>query len=111
VYGVILIVLLEYSVIHRSVLSRFGYLLVTTLPTDYSSDENGTFIYATTPLQSPTEFKSPSGNFSFEYPDGIQIPEGVTMDERELKKIRLRNMLLELLNSLLIDESLELDLK
>lgn len=62
-------------------------------------------------MQSPSRIKSPSGRVSFEYPVGIQIPEGITMDECELKKIRLRNMLLELLNSLLIDESLELDLK
>ena len=90
---------------------RLGHLLVTTLPVDYSIDENGVFIYHLSPPVSPVDRTSHKhgsyGNWG--YPDDIEISKGA--DKRELKKIRLRNMLLELLNSLLTDDKLEFDPK
>lgn len=86
-------------------------MLVTTLPEDYDVDENGVFIYQVTPPVSPIDRtnhrRGSYGNWG--YPDDITLSKGT--DERELKKIRLRNMLLELLNSLLMDEKLEFDPK
>lgn len=91
--------------------ARLGHLLVTTLPKDYVIDENGVFIYHVSPPTSPTDKishrHSIHGNWG--YPDDIEMSKGT--DERELKKIRLRNMLLELLNSLLTDDKLEFDSK
>lgn len=87
---------------------RLGHLLVTTLPTDYGVDENGVFIYRVSPPISPIDRTSPRHS-NWGYPDDIELSKGT--DEHELKKIRLRNMLLELLNSLLTDDKLEFDPK
>lgn len=90
---------------------RLGHLLVTTLPDHYDVDENGVFIYQVSPPISPVDrTKHRRGSrSSWAYPDDIHMPKGT--DERELKRIRLRNMLLELLNSLLMDDKLEFDPK
>lgn len=100
---------LTYVVIFLHV--RLGHLLVTTLPEDYSVDENGVFIYRLSPPVSPIDRTSHMhgsyGNWG--YPDNIEMSKGA--NGQELKKIRLRNMLLELLNSLLTDDKLEFDPK
>ena len=91
--------------------ARLGHLLVTTLPVDYGVDENGVFIYHLSPPISPSDIndhrRGIHGNWG--YPECIEASKGV--DKQELKKIRLRNMLLELLNSLLTDDKLEFDPK
>ena len=92
--------------------ARLGHLLVTTLPEDYDIDENSVFIYQVSPPISPIDkptSRSHSNLGNWDYPDDIKMSKGT--DERELKKIRLRNMLLELLNSLLTDDKLEFDPK
>jgi len=101
-----------YIVYHEEFFcDRLGHLLVTTLPTDYSVDENGVFIYCVSPPISPIDRTSPrrSSRSNWGYSDDIELSKGT--DKHELKKIRLRNMLLELLNSLLTDDKLEFDPK
>lgn len=96
---------------HGVIYTRLGHLLVTTLPEHYDIDENGVFIYQVSPPVSPVDRTSHrrGSHSSWGYPDDITVSKGT--DERELKKIRLRNMLLELLNSLLTDDKLEFDHK
>ena len=91
--------------------ARLGHLLVTTLPDDYSVDENRVFIYHFSPPVSPVDRNNHrrGSHSNWGYPEGIEASNGV--DKQELKKIRLRNMLLELLNSLLTDDKLEFDPK